>query len=461
MIRHLYIENFKCWSRLDAPIAPLTGLFGANSSGKTSILQFLLMLKQTKNATDRGLTIDFGDPNSLVNLGNFTSVIHGHDQSKVISWALEWSLTEKLVIADPAGMRTSSLFSGDNLRMRAVAGLRQGSLASLYLDYRFSNMRFLIEPKKEGDTQFRLGLKTEEGATDDQKAFSFTRTQGRAWQLPRPIKSYAFPDQAKTYYQNADFLSKFELEFEKLMDRIYYLGPLRDHPQREYTWSGTRPTDVGQRGEKVVDALLAARSREEMRNLAPRKRIMHFEAIIGHWLAELGVIDSFRIDEIGSGSNLYRVLVRRSAQSSEVLITDVGFGVSQILPVLVLLYYVPENSIILLEQPEIHLHPSVQSGLADVIINVVNYRNIQVIVESHSEHLLRRLQRRCAEAILPNDRTQLFFCGVRNGKSVLTPLELNLYGEIENWPDNFFGDDFGEIAAAQKAALERKLKAKQ
>ena len=68
-----------------------------------------------------------------------------------------------------------------------------------------------------------------------------------------------------------------------------------------------------------------------------------------------------------------------------------GIGVSQVLPVLVLCYYVPEGSTIILEQPELHLHPSVQAGLADVFIDVIKHRNVQILLESHSEHLLRRL----------------------------------------------------------------------
>ena len=60
-------------------------------------------------------------------------------------------------------------------------------------------------------------------------------------------------------------------------------------------------------------------------------------------------------------------------------------------------HYVPEGSTVLMEQPEIHLHPAVQSGLADVMLNVAGARNVRIILESHSEHLMRRLQRRVAE----------------------------------------------------------------
>lgn len=107
------------------------------------------------------------------------------------------------------------------------------------------------------------------------------------------------------------------------------------------------------------------------------------------------------------------------------------------------------------------MHPAVQSALADVIITTVKSRNIQVILESHSEHLLQRLLRRIAEgkdspypAILPPD-VKLFFCQNTRGVSHLNELKVNLFGSIENWPEDFFGDQFGEIAAREEAALKR------
>jgi len=136
-------------------------------------------------------------------------------------------------------------------------------------------------------------------------------------------------------------------------------------------------------------------------------------------------------------------------------LTDVGFGVSQVLPVITLLLYVPEGSTVILEQPEIHLHPLAQAELADVIINTARNRNLQVIVESHSEHLLLRLQRRVAEASLSADDCKLYFCRSADGESLLEPLALDEYGNIGNWPEHFMGDAFGETYAAEKARLIR------
>jgi predicted ATPase len=143
-----------------------------------------------------------------------------------------------------------------------------------------------------------------------------------------------------------------------------------------------------------------------------------------------------------------------------VLLTDVGFGVSQILPVLTLCYYVPEGSTILMEQPEIHLHPSVQAGLADVFIDAITTRHIQIIVESHSEHLLRRLQRRIAEEGLSSDDAALYFFEVAESRSGFVPLQLDRFGVIRNWPEGFFGDEYDELAAITRAKA-RRLKAEE
>lgn len=354
MINHLYVENFKAWKKLDVKFGRVTGLFGTNSSGKSSLIQFLLLLKQTKNATDRGLVLDFGGPtDQLVNLGSYRDAIHAHDETARLAWKIDWALPQKATISDPTKKRTEVLASGDTLGIRSVAHLDGKVLTSDDLEYQFGGFRFSITRKREGSTEFQLNAKAPLGSE-----FRFVRNKARAWALPGPIKTHLFPDQAKTYYQNAEILNFFETEYESMMDSMYYLGPLRMYPKREYPWSGTSPIDVGLRGERTIEAILAATARNEMRNLRYRSPRKPFQEIIAHWLKMLGLIDKFEIEEIGTGANLYRAKVRRDSASPTALLTDVGFGVSQVLPALVLLYYVPEGSTIILEQPEIHLHPA-------------------------------------------------------------------------------------------------------
>ncbi len=445
MLKHLEIQNFKAWREADLAFGKVTGFFGTNSAGKSSLLQLLLLLKQTRNATDRGLVLDFGGPESLTNLGTFADIVHGQDRRKRIRWRLDWTLPKTLNIEDPRSPKSKPLFNGDSLSTECVVGWKEERPWPHSLKYRFNDVMFW----KEGPN-----LET------DSPKFEFLRTKGRRWPLPNPVKTYRFPDQARTYYQNSDFLGDFELAYEDLMDSIYYLGPLRDPPKREYHWSGSSPSDVGQRGERTVDAILAAIRDGKARTLRPPAqgvRQQPFQEVIAHWLRELGLISEFNLDEIARGTNLYRAMVKTSPSSAPTALTDVGFGVSQVLPALVLLYYVPDGSTVLMEQPEIHLHPAVQSGLADVMLNVAKVRNVQIVVESHSEHLLRRLQRRVAEQKAPSADVKLYFVSSQQGQARASDLRLNEYGEIEKWPDKFFGDEMDEISAIVKAGLKRKM----
>ena len=115
------------------------------------------------------------------------------------------------------------------------------------------------------------------------------------------------------------------------------------------------------------------------------------------WLERLDLIHSYSLNPVPHTQKNYELLVRKYKDGPEVRLTDIGFGVSQVLPVLILCYYVPEGSILILEQPEAHLHPKVQSELADLLIEVVQNRKLQIILESHSENLIVRLMRRIAE----------------------------------------------------------------
>lgn len=447
MLQRLSFTHFKSWPKIDLPCGRITGLFGTNSSGKTSILQFLLLLKQTKEATDRKLSLELnGD---YVQLGTIRDAIHRHDETLLIETEVVFAREETLALMDPAlGHGAAPLAEGPEFALESRVAVQQQAARATRLAYRLGGHEFALRQRSKG-AEFDLHHQAE---TSD---FRFIRTQGRPWGLPPPIKGYAFPDQARTYYQNAQFLSDLEAAYEGAIDRIFYLGPLRDYPKRDYLWARSRPADVGQRGEKAIDAILAATAGGEKLNLKPKAHLLPFQAMVAHWLRHLGLIHSFRVEEIADGSNRWQAKVMTREGGSEVLLTDVGFGVSQVLPVITLLLYVPEGSTVLLEQPEIHLHPLAQAGLADVLIYAATRRRVQVILESHSEHLLLRLQRRIAEEAIGGADVKLYFCDIAAGTSKLTPLRLDLLGNIENWPEHFMGDAFGETAQAERARLRR------
>lgn len=450
MLTRLEFENFKSWQIAKMDCAPITGVFGTNWSGKTSLIQFLLMLKQTKDATDRAISLELNGDN--VKLGSVMDVIHRHDETRPLRWLLGIELESELSLSDASQKRSTAIARGNELTVRANTVVQNRAPVTTSISYSLGELRFTLSSKKEQATQFELTCSRHD---DRNPSFSFVRTKGRPWQLPGPIKSYAFPDQARTYYQNAGFLADLEAAYEAQLDKIFYLGPLREYPQRDYLWSRSRPSDVGPRGDKVIDAILAATEADEMRNLKPKAHLKTFQEMIAYWLREMGLIHEFAVQEIARDSNRWQARVRTSPGSSWVLLTDVGFGISQVLPVITLLQYVPVGSTVILEQPEIHLHPLAQAGLADVIIQAAIHRNVQVILESHSEHLLLRLQRRIAEEALHAKDIELYFCDAQDGTSKITKLEVDLLGKINNWPNKFMGDAFNEAASAEIARLKR------
>ena len=266
------------------------------------------------------------------------------------------------------------------------------------------------------------------------------------------------------YYQNAEFVQVLDFEQERLFKSICYLGPLRSKAERVYTWGGNAPESVGASGENTIAAILSARNRTisivkpGAKRASPAKP---FEEIIAQKLKELGLIESFEVENISG--QLFRVKVRAKGSTDGVDLPDVGFGISQVLPVLVQCFYAPAGSIILMEQPEIHLHPNAQSALADVMIDVINSkengkdRDIQLVIETHSEHFLRRLQRRIAEDAVSEDKVSAYFADTTKTPSTLEPLQIDMFGNIQNWPENFFGDEMGDITEQAKAAMKKRM----
>lgn len=353
MLTSLSLENFKSWHSVEhMRFGRITGLFGTNSSGKTSLLEFLLLLKQTAESSDRTQVLNFGSETTPTSLDSFRNVIRNHDTSLHLRYELGWDLGDALRVLDP-DREDSALFSSDSLSVAVeVSGGKQRRLTVDELIYRFADSDFMMRRKQDKRAGYELSSPT---------GFQFKRPPGRPWDLPAPVKCYGFPDEVKAYFLNAGFLSDFQLAFEDFFKNVYYLGPLREYPARLYPWSGTTPSDVGKKGEKVIDALLAARLNRHRVSLGAGRKALPLDELVAVWLQKLGLISGFSLHEIEEGGNIYRVNIKVTPESVEVPITDVGFGVSQVLPVLVLCFYVPKGSVLIFEQPEIHLHPSVEA----------------------------------------------------------------------------------------------------
>ena len=438
MITELSAQNFKSWENTGKlQIAPLTGFFGANSSGKTSIFQTLLMLKQTaERPPEWDGAIDFGDEGSVVNLCSFDEVIHRHKSGLSLDISVSWQLPEKLIIggrgavgqALPRTPRSSNRLEIGGLSFSTtIVSAGADSVVVDGFGYISDGYEF-FGIVRDSDSQYKLVCPPN------------FKLQGAFSSLP--FRCYGIRD-GSARVPDTPFLS-FERAFKNLFSRIHHLSPLREPPRHHYIYGGEHPKGVGQYGEQAISALLSGRI-----------QLLSVDEQILEWLERLDLIDSYRLQADPDGEKNYEFRLKKYKDGPEVRLTDIGLGVFQILPTLALCYYVPEGSILILEQPEAHLHPKAQADLADVFIDVVKNRNIQIILETHSEHLLRRLQRRIAEEEIPATDMALYFCQVNHGISEIERLDMDEYGNITNWPQDFFGDEMSDWGAKSKAEMKK------
>lgn len=467
MLKQLRIQNFKGWKDT-GPIrmAPLTLFFGTNSSGKSSLGQFLMMLKQTAELPDRKTVLHPGNRQSIVQLGSWREMVFQRDTRNRIKFEYEWELPQRLTVRDHLSMKS---FTGRTMQFAAELELNDAGRDMPEVAYFEYCLPLVARSASSADKDrsilsARMSRKsaasTYEVTTSDN--YGLRRHRGRAWAIKNPTHFYGFPDEVFAYYQNADFVRDLNLAQQQMFNSMYYLGPLRTKAERLYTWSGITPESVGFSGENTVTATLAAKNRKI--SSGPGKRNRLFDETIGRKLKEMGLVEDFKVNLISESRREYEVKVRVRKSSDWVDLPDVGFGISQVLPVLVQCFYAAPGSTILMEQPEIHLHPSAQAALADVLIEVINSReggrdrNIQLIIETHSEHFLRRLQRRIAEEVISEDCVSAYFADVSSNPAKLKALEVDAFGNIHNWPKNFFGDEMGDVFGQAEAALERRMK---
>ena len=222
MFQELTLKNFKSWksSINSMRLAPITGLFGTNSSGKSSIAQALLLLKQTLESSDQSLSLHLGGEHDYVELGQFRDVIWSHKEDALLSFAFRWDLPETLKIKDPEDPTKPPLFHGNEMAFATEIDSPNGEkLRVRRLCYTFGGQDFALTRKSTGN-QCQLS------PTQQGNGFRFIRTPGRSWDLPPPFKFHGFPDQAITYYKNSGFLPNLQQELVDQFQTSLLLGPV-------------------------------------------------------------------------------------------------------------------------------------------------------------------------------------------------------------------------------------------
>lgn len=401
MLTQLRLQNFKGWPDTGPiPLKPITALFGPNGSGKTTLLQAILLLKQTVASPNPGPALDFGPPDTPTDIGDINSIAHHRNPRNLLKISLDWKTPQPFTITQ----RNKTTIETDHIG-------------------------------------FDLSLRQDHHSPPQPPVAQTTYRAG--------------PSQLAGSSQLTGIADNLDLVLENRLANIHYLSPQRANPQRTYPRPKAPPTSIGPSGESAIDAILS--SRNPANETAQNPDLEHR---IAHWLKQTGLAQNFQITPTPQNPELFEVRVIQRQNGTQIPLTDAGSGIAQILPTLTLCHYAPPGSAVILNQPETHLHPNAQSALADIIIDAHQTRQIQILIETHSEHLLNRLQRRIAEQKITADEISLIYCQPQNAHCHLEPLNLDEYGNIKNWPKNFFGDQFGEVAAASKAMIKRKMESK-
>ena len=468
MLTNLRLRNLKGLKDTgDLAIKPLTFLVGPNGSGKSSVLQALLMIKQTVDSTDMRNPLLINGP--WVEMGSYRDLIHNGNAEESLgidATASVSSYVESMLSLIPGLIPGHNLASKPSrlLATRASFSETRGGQVSSH-DFKFKYARaqspLPTEILPAGRRTMKNGAERHEcwmssqGLTDvNSENSDITEYK---WQCPERkfynLSGEGMPNDADLAQDATSvdpiattsvnlIVGSLTHDFESGFKSLYHLGPLRAEPKRVYVASGETPESVGMRGENAIATMLVGRAKSE-----PSQTVL---AEVKRWMSAFGIASDVNLREFGQG--YYVVELTDPRTQTAVNLADTGFGASQVLPVIVQGYYAPEDSLILLEQPEIHLHPRAQGALGDLLIDI-SKRGKKLIVETHSEHLIGRIQTSVAEETISNDDVAIYYFDPVEGGVQARELKLDGMGHLASngIPEDFFAQGYEESLRHMKA----------
>jgi energy-coupling factor transporter ATP-binding protein EcfA2 len=425
-------EHFRSFEDTDwIQIKPITVFIGPNNSGKTSLVRPLLLLKQTTESRDPRIALKLGGP--LTNLGTYHDIVFQHRTSQSLRLQVRYMLPSSSAPPKPGKL-------GDDPPCELSVSFRRGSVDS---DVRLQQLDIR-------DIFGRNLLTWREVAPDRYKLKTHTALSGKLGQIIKNSKPehFLFPDTEllNTIIQrkgrkstitlrgdNALYIGEMswtKMKMRELLSSLNYVGPLREYPKRFYEAEEEVPRSVGLRGQN-----------------APQILFLHhdpaFSKAINLWLQRFGLADTITCDRVHP--NIFTVMVSGPTGATSVHFADAGFGLSQLLPLIVQGLHAT-GGVIFYEQPEIHLNPKLQCVLANFFVDIAMNGGKCVVVETHSEHILLRFRSLIAEGALKPEQIALYFVEKKNGRSTARRIPIAPDGRIEPdaWPAGFFEDALGE-----------------
>ena len=487
MLRGLIVEGVKSFTgRHDIPLAPLTLVFGRNSAGKSTLLQSLLLLKQS---------VELGDPDDpmLISRGphvdavSFTNIVSMHDRSRSVRLGLHGSIT-----------RASPLSAGVELEYAEIDGLpRLRSLTVLWSDSPRSSLhRWTLNVLRDkhdehGDLHYN-GSGGEEALTTWLSTVLGPRRGAGQWNVARnaalgdaedglapediaravsaldlrfvrPVAQGRPVGTVPTRFareerdgSDADIraaivwlLEHAETVLHRELDSIASIGPLRDPLPRVALAGNPRSRTTGRRGERVLEILAGNADLLEQVNEYADELELGYRVLVER-VSAAPADDGGMSDEVLGDIVALRFLDDYGVRSGA---ADVGFGITQILPVIVQAVAFPGDTV-LVEQPELHLHPKLQGRMADLFCREAP--KTRFILETHSEHLVLRTMTNVVREVIQPTEAQVLYVDRSREPTRHHRIRFDPDGElIGGWPDGFFMERADELLLHDQALAER------
>ena len=403
------LENFRCFrDEQRARLAPLTLLVGENSTGKTS---FLALLRALWDAAYLEMVPDFKEP--PYDLGSFDEIAHfrGGRSGRAQEFRAGFD-----AVPNVAGRRRKAAGS-DRRRLRFEVTFGRKGTAPAPVRWFFEQKSAKVTIVAAGDAPLEIRYRTRSGE------WSWSAPAERDARFPARYDLFP-PGYAYFIFREKDNLqpvgdsagvtgadvervgylvSEFDADFHG--DRPFASAPVRSKPRRTYDPSRPARDPEGE----TIPMYLSTAFFEDKRSW---KRLKDALEKFGQ---EAGLFDEIAVRPLGQrGSEPFQMQVRKRAPRAKGPmrnLIDVGYGVSQVLPVITELFRDSETPMFLLQQPEVHLHPKAQAALGSLFCQIAD-RGRQLVVETHSDHLLDRVRMDVRDSegkLKPDDVSILFF----------------------------------------------------
>jgi predicted ATPase len=442
MITELRLNNFKAFEKDKIELKPITILLGPNNSGKSSLLAALRILAQTVNSDDNAITLLLNG--SLGDFGTYKDIVYSNNKRRKLGIGISFSSDNK------GKVRSPSSFSID-LAYKFRAGIREIVLHES--EVKIKNKLFLRTGYSE-DTEKQVikNIFSDEIPVSLRGPLSrYLRMQNF---IPFRYNPYILTDD-KTI--GAKFLKKsfpkgsfnniyqFASSAIRIFKSLEYIGAIRAHPVRTFLFSGERREKVGANGQYAATIL----AMDSQRGGKKSKNIIEE---IKKWLLKANLASDLIIEAISDRH--YELKFQHPITKEYENFADIGFGHSQVLPVLIAGFNLEKQATLLVEQPEIHLHPKAQAELGDFFLSLYE-RGTQSIIETHSEYIVLRLQQFIIQGKLnPNDIIIYYIHANQKKKEKdIVKLSIDEFGNfVQDWPEGFFPE---KLIEAKKIAQLR------